>query len=87
MVLYFIVEKFFCIMNALALPYRCFNALIPWIKEPYTGTPNSDILKLRTLHCGRIVNKPNAPTEVEGKGLKLLCDITVQQKKQVNLSS
>ena len=70
MVLYFIVEKFFCIMNALALPYRCFNALIPWTKEPYTGTPNSDIRKLCTVHYGRNVNKPSAPTEVEGKGLK-----------------
>ena len=32
------------------------------------------------------VNKPSASTEVEGKGLNLWSDITVQ-KKQVNLSS
>ena len=35
----------------------------------YTGAPNSDIRKLCTVHCGRNVNKPNVPTEVEGKGL------------------
>ena len=46
----------------------------------YTGTSNSDICKLSTVHCGRNVNKPSAPTEVEGKGLKPWCDITVQQK-------
>ena len=40
-------------------------------KELYTGTPNSDIRILCTVHCGRNVNKPSAPTEVEGKGLKL----------------
>ena len=61
-----------------------------WIDSPMQqiyrpGTPNSDIRKLCTVHCGRNVNKPS-PTEVEGKGLKL-CDITVQQKKQVNISS
>ena len=50
-------------------------------KELYTGTPNSDIRKLCTVHCGRNVNKPSAPTEVEGKGLQLCCDITVQQKQ------
>jgi len=48
----------------------------------YTGefSLNSDILKLCTVLCGRNVNKPSVPTEVEGKGLKLRCDITVQQK-------
>ena len=40
-------------------------------KELCTGTPNSDIRKLCTVHCGRNVNKPSAPTEVEGKGQKL----------------
>ena len=55
-------------------------------KELYTGTPKSDIRKLCTVLCGRNVNKPSAPTEVEGKGLKLGWDIPVQQKK-VNLSS
>ena len=49
-------------------------------KELYTGTPNSDIRILCTVLCGRNVNKPRAPTEVEGKGLQLRCDITVQQK-------
>ena len=44
--------------------------------ELYTGTSNSDICILCTVHCGRNVNKPSAPTEVEGNG----CDITVQQK-------
>ena len=41
------------------------------IKELYTGTPNPDIRILCTVHYGRNVNKPSAPTEVEGKGLKL----------------
>ena len=45
-------------------------------KELYTGTPNSDIRTVYctvlcvlycTVHCGRNVNKPSAPTEVEGK--------------------
>ena len=40
-------------------------------KELYTGTLISDIRKLCTVHCGRNVNTPSAPTEVEGKGLKL----------------
>ena len=40
-------------------------------KELYTGTPNSDIRKLCTVHYGRNTNKPSAPTEVEGKRLKL----------------
>ena len=61
----------------------------PWIfswfqvinsKELYTGTPNSDIRILFIVLCGRNVNKPSSPTRVEGKGLKLWCDITVQQK-------
>ena len=46
----------------------------------YTGTPNLDMCILCTVKCGRNVNKPSAPTEIEGKGLKLWCDITVQQK-------
>ena len=37
-------------------------------KELYTGTTNPDIRKLCTVLCGRNVNKPSAPTEVEGKG-------------------
>ena len=40
-------------------------------KKIYTGTPNSNIRKLCTVHCGRNVNKPSALTEVEGKELKL----------------
>ena len=52
-------------------------------KELYTGTPNSDIRKLCTVHCGRNVNKPRAPTRVEGKGLQFWCDITVQQKNKL----
>ena len=47
------------------------NVKIVISKELYTETPNSDIRKLCTVHCGRNVNKPSAPTEVEGKGLKL----------------
>ena len=47
-------------------------------KELYTRTANSDIRKLCTVLCVRNVNKPSAPTEVEGKGLQLCCDITVQ---------
>ena len=50
------------------------------IKELYTGTPNSYIRILCTVHCGRNANKPSAPIEVEGKGLQLWCHITVQQK-------
>ena len=50
----------------------------------YQGTINrnaqSRYTQLFTLHCGRNVNKPSAPTEIEGKGPKLWCDITVQQK-------
>ena len=38
-------------------------------KELYKGTPNLDIRILCTVHCGRNVNKPSAPTEVEVKGL------------------
>ena len=30
---------------------------------------------------GRNVNKPSSPTEIQGKGLKLWCNIIVQQKK------
>ena len=40
-------------------------------KELYTGTPNSDIRILCTVHYGRNANNPSAPPEVEGKGLKL----------------
>ena len=53
------------------------------IKELYTGTPNSDISILCTEHSGRNVNKPSAPTEVEGKELRLWCDIKVQQKNKL----
>ena len=49
-------------------------------KELFTGTSNSDIRNLCTVHCGRNVHKPSTLTEVEGKGLKLWCDIKVQQK-------
>ena len=38
-------------------------------KELYTGTPNSDMRILCTVHSGRNVNKPSAPIAVEGKGL------------------
>ena len=48
-------------------------------KDPYTGTPNSDVRKLCTLllweECKQSY-KPSAPIEVEGKG----CDIIVKQK-------
>jgi len=44
-------------------------------KELYTGTPNSDIRILCTVLCGRNVNKPSAPTGVEGKGLKLIYQV------------
>ena len=43
-------------------------------KELCPAPPNSDIRKLCTVHCGKNVNKPSAPTvptEVEGKGQKL----------------
>ena len=49
-------------------------------KKLYTGTLISDVLKLCTVLCGRNTNKPCALTEVEGNGLKLWCDIAVQQK-------
>ena len=52
------------------------HLILIFIKELYTGTPNSDIRISCTVHSGRNVNKPSAPTEVEGNG----CDITVQQK-------
>ena len=55
-------------------------------KELYTGTPNSDIHILCTVHCGKNVNKPSAPTEVEGKGLQPNV-ILQSNKKQVNISS
>ena len=45
--------------------------LVVLTKELYTGTPNSDVRKLCTVLCGRNVNNPSAPTEVEGKELKL----------------
>ena len=51
------------------------------INELYTGTPNSDIRILCTVHCGRNVNKPSAPAEDEGKGLKLWCDIKSNKNK------
>ena len=38
-----------------------------WARNIYTGTPNSDIRKLCTVHCGRNLNKPSAPTDVKGK--------------------
>ena len=51
-------------------------------KELYTGTPNSDIRILCTVHCGRNVNKPSAPQKLEGM------DVILQSnKKQVNISS
>ena len=41
-------------------------------KELNTGTPNTGMRKLFTVHCGRNVNKPSTPTaEVKGKGLQL----------------
>ena len=52
------------------LIYILFSLVLGLGKELYTGTPNSDIRKFCTLLCGRNVNKPSAPTEVEGKGLK-----------------
>ena len=33
-------------------------------KELYTGTPNSDIRILCTVHCGRNVNKPAVPLHI-----------------------
>ena len=47
------------------------------------GTPNSDIRKLCTVHCGRNVNKSSAPTAVEEKGLNSdkQCDVTVKNKR------
>jgi len=41
-------------------------------KELYIGTPNLDIRVLCTVLCGRNVNKPSVPTEVEGKGPRAL---------------
>ena len=52
-------------------------------KELCARTPNSYIRKLCTVHCWRNVNKPSAPTEVNGKGLKLWYDITVQKNKLI----
>ena len=47
----------------------------------FLGHPVANRAKeLYTVHCGRNVNKPSVPTEVEGKGLQLRCDIKVQQK-------
>ena len=63
--------------------YSACNMYVCHTKELYKGTPNSDIRKLCTVHCGRNVKKPSAPTEVEGKGLKVWCDITVQQKTMI----
>ena len=37
------------------------------VKELYTGTPNSDIRKLCTVHCGRNVNKPMPQQKLKGK--------------------
>ena len=53
----------------------------------YQGTiyRNAQLRYTHIMYCERNVNKPSAPTEVEGKGLKLWCDITVQKK--VNISS
>ena len=63
--------------------FRCMNPnqtfrsfLFAKSKELYTEMPNSDIRILCTVHCGRNVSKPRTPTEFEGKGLKLWCDIT-----------
>ena len=42
----------------------------------------TQIYILYTVNCERNVNKPSAPTEVEGK-LTLWCDITVQQKNKL----
>ena len=47
------------------------------------GTPNWDIRKLCTVHCGRNVNKPSAPTAVEEKGLNAdkQNDVTIKNKR------
>ena len=52
-------------------------------KELYKGMPNSDIRKLCIALCVRNVNKPSAPTEVEGKGLKFCCDYSSGVNKGV----
>ena len=49
-------------------------------KELYTGTPNSDIRILCTVHCGRNVNKPSAPAEVEWNGYS--SDVILQSNKR-----
>ena len=48
----------------------------------YQGTiyRNAQLRYTHIMYCERNVNKPSAPTEVEGEGLQLRCDITVQQK-------
>ena len=59
-----------------------------WIDSPMQqiyrpGTPNSDIRKLCTVHCGRNVNKSSAPKAVAGKGLNSdkQSDVTVKNKR------
>jgi len=47
------------------------------------GTPNSELRKLCTVHCGRNVNKSSAPRAVEEKGLNTdkQSDVTVENKR------
>ena len=44
--LFYIVEKCLCVMNALAPPYRCFNALIPQIHWLIHGLQNINIFRI-----------------------------------------
>ena len=59
------ITDLFSMLRMLSLTLFLTNSRNPPIptKEQYTGTANSDVRKLCTVHCGRNVNKPSAPTE------------------------
>ena len=61
------ITDLFSMLRMLSLTLFLTNSRNPPIptKEQYTGTANSDVRKLCTVHCGRNVNKPSAPAEVE----------------------
>jgi len=56
------------------------RSIISFVRNYIQERPTQIFSKLCTVHCGRNVNQPSAPTEFEGKGLQLWWDIAVQQK-------
>ena len=74
-------------MNKRLFQKNCLLRMRDCPKELYTGTPNSDIRILCTVHSGRNLNKPSAPIAVERKGFNSnkQSGFTVQQNRLIDI--